>query len=154
MRVSIIAFIALLLLSPVYAGTPVKYITQDIIVEIQEDKSITEQISFTFPESVDKFNYYIAHPVTNLRAFANDEPDCEVQYEMSGTLISCKDFNSLEILLSFDYPGLITQYMDSQVFSDRYVIATPTDNFPLRIYLPKGYILSEPEQESVESNVF
>ncbi len=150
MRRLIIILSIILLIAPVFGGTPAKYVDCDISVEIQENRIIKEKINLTFPTSVDKFNYYIIHPVTNLKVFAPIEIECEVHYERAGTLISCQNFNSSEILISFNCLGLITQYKDSYVFSDRYIISTPADDFKLRVYLPKGYILSEQKLKEIE----
>lgn len=150
MRRLIIILGIILLIAPVFGGTPTKYTNYDICVKIQENSIIKEKINLTFTANVDKFNYYIIHPVTDLKVFAHEQLECEVHYERTGTLISCQNFNSSEILISFKCHGLLTQYKDSYVFSDRYVMSTPSDNFRLRVYLPKGYILSEQKLKEIE----
>ena len=144
----IMALLAVFLLFyPVLGDLPTKYTDYEIIVEIQENRIIKENITLTFPENADNFNYYIIHPVTDLRVFDDlSEITCEWKYERSGTLVSCKNFNSTQIILSFTYFGVITQTRDYNVFSDRYIISTPTDNFNLKIFLPKGYILAEQDK--------
>ncbi len=148
MKKIIILLAVFLLILPVLGDLPTKYSNCKIEVKIQESGVMKESIYLTFPENVTKFNYYIIHPVTDLQIFANSkEIECEQGYERAGTLVSCKNFNSNKISMSFNYYGLISPTKDYNVFSDRYIISTPTDNFNLKIFLPKGYILAEQEGE-------
>lgn len=147
MKRIIVLLAVFLLIFPVLGDLPTKYSSYDVIVEIQENKLIKETINITFPENADKFNYYIIHQVNNLKVFDDSkEIPCEWRYERAGTLVSCKNFNSSRVGVSFNYYGLITQAQDYNVFSDRYIISTPTDNFNLRVFLPKGYILAEQDK--------
>lgn len=141
-RISILLFLVFII-TPVFADLPTKYEKYDVKVELNENGVVEQVVNLTFPEPVDKFNIYLLHKAKNLRVFVGEQKiDCKWSYKGEGTLISCKDFNSSNIHLSFDYYGLIVRN-DICSYSDRYFITTPTDNFRLRVYLPKGYILSE-----------
>jgi uncharacterized membrane protein len=147
MKRIIVLLAVFLLIFPVLGSLPTKYSNYEVTVEIQENKLIKENITITFPENVDKFNYYVIHQINNLKIFDDSkEIPCEWRYERAGTLISCKNFDSNKISILFNYYGLITQAQDYNVFSDRYIISTPTDYFNLRVFLPKGYILAEQDK--------
>lgn len=144
MRKTLFLILAILLVSPVFAGLPTKYVNYNITVNIGETGVIEEEINLFFPKSADTFNYYIIHRVRNLRVFAgSEEVNCASQYERTGTLISCQNFNSSTIKLTFSVNDLITDYDTYKLFSDRYIISTPTDQFTLQVFLPRGHILAE-----------
>ena len=142
MRKLIFLLIIILAVSPVFGDLPTKYDESNIYVNLDENGIAYENIIIKVPETIDKFNYYIIHRVKNLEIYdESNKLDCAWKYERSGTLISCKNINTKLINISFNYPDLVTQYEDYDIFSDRYIISTPTEKFNLTIYLPKGYIL-------------
>jgi hypothetical protein len=129
---------------PVFGALPTKYTDYNIIVKINENRIIEEEIYLTFPENIDKFNMYLIHRAKNLEVFAGEHKlNCNWKDEMAGTLVSCDNFNSSVIHMKFNYVGLVVPFEDFNVFSDRYIITTPTDHFNLKVFLPKGYILYE-----------
>jgi len=138
----IICLLALfLLITPILGDLPTKYSNYEITVKIQDNRMIEEEINISFHASIDRFNYYIIHRVMDLQI--DESKNCKWKYEGAGTLISCTNLNTSRISIKFNYFGLITQYKDYNIFSDRYIISTPTDFFNLKIFLPKGYILKE-----------
>jgi len=147
MKRIIILLVIFLLVSPVLGDLPTKYRDYNISVKIQENGLIKENITISFPENIDKFNYYIIHPVNDLKIFSDSgRIPCEWKYVRAGTLISCKNFNSSKINILFEYHGLITHTQYYKVFSSRYIISTPTDYFNLKVFLPKGYILAKQDE--------
>lgn len=144
MKKILFLLILVLLATPCFGDLPTKYENYETIIKLSENRVVEETITIQFPEKADKFNIYLIHRARNLEIFAGEQKlNCESNYERAGTLISCEKFNSSEIQLSFEYYGLITPYTDYYIYSDRYFITTPTDNFNLKVYLPRGYILSE-----------
>ncbi len=141
-----ILFLLLLVLlaTPSFGDLPTKYENYEIIVELNENKVVEETMNIQFPQKADKFNHYLIHRARNLEIFAGEERlSCEKSYDRAGTLVSCENFESSEIQLNFEYYGLVTPHSEYNIYSDRYFVTTPTDNFSLKVYLPKGYILSE-----------
>ncbi|HIE41524.1 MAG TPA: MarR family transcriptional regulator [Candidatus Aenigmarchaeota archaeon] len=148
MRTVLIILILVLAANPIFGAFPSKYIDYNISIKLNENRVVTETIDIKFPHNSTQFNIYLIHQARNLEIYAGkNKINCDWRYERAGTLISCKNFNSSSIQIKFEYRGLVTQYEDYYVFSDRYIIVTPTENFNLRIYLPKGYILYETEEQ-------
>jgi biotin operon repressor len=140
-------FLILLAITPVFASLPSKYEKYEVNIYLNENRIAEETINLTFPERVDIFNFYLLHQPRNLVVLAGDkEISCDWRYEGAGTLISCRNFNSSNIIIKYKIFGLVTIYNNYYVFSDRYIITTSTDNFKLKVFLPKGYILVESEE--------
>ncbi len=152
MRKLIFLLMVILAISPAFGDLPTKYSECNISVNLDENGIAYENIIIKVPEIIDKFNYYIIHRVKNLEIYDDSNKlECEWKYERSGTLISCENINTKIVNISFNYLGLVTQYEDYNIFSDRYVISTPTEKFNLKIYLPKGYILLDKSGELNQS---
>ena len=138
----IIPFLVIILATPVFASLPSKYEKCEINVYLDENKIAEEIINLTFPERIDIFNFYLLHQPRTLEIYSGTKKlNCDWKYKGAGTLISCRNFNSSNIVIKYKIFGLVTLYNNYYVFSDRYIITTPVDWFKLKIFLPKGYIL-------------
>ncbi|OYT43554.1 MAG: hypothetical protein B6U88_00620 [Candidatus Aenigmarchaeota archaeon ex4484_56] len=139
--ISLVLLISILII-PIHSDYPASYENKTIIVEIHENKLITETILIDFPKEVSGFNYYITHPVKDVEIYAyKNKINCDVFTKISGTLISCKNIRSKSIELKYKYSGLISEKQGYFIYSDRFIISTPTKYFNLRVYLPKGYVI-------------
>ncbi|RLJ00552.1 MAG: hypothetical protein DRP06_01895 [Candidatus Aenigmatarchaeota archaeon] len=152
MKKLIFLLLVILAISPVLGDLPTKYNECNISVNIDENGIAYEKIIISVPKIIDKFHYYIIHRVKNLELYdKSSKLNCNWKYERTGTLISCENINTKIINISFNYPGLVTQYEDYNIFSDRYIVSTPTEEFNLKICLPKGYILVDNSGELNQS---
>ena len=142
-----ILFLVLLLVAPAFASLPSKYESWEVNIYLDENRVAEEIINITFPEKADIFNFYLLHQPRNLEIFSGARKlKCDWKYDGAGTLISCRNFNSSNIVIKYKIFGLVTIYNNYYVFSDRYIITTPTDEFKLKVFLPKGYILAKSEE--------
>jgi len=144
MKKILFLLVLILLATPSFGDLPTKYKNYEVIVELKESGIVKKTINIQFPEKADKFNIYLVHRAKDLKVFAGEEMiNCRKSYEGAGTLVSCEDFNTSEIQLRFDCSDLITFQEEHNIYSDRFFVTTPMDSFNLKVYLPKGHILSE-----------
>ena len=143
MREILAALFLLLIFSPALASMPGKYADYSVYAEIREGGTINQKINLTFPENITAFDYYLLHPAY-VRFFDGASLiNCTSSLEGLGTIVGCQGINNQRLTLQFDYEKLVKQNGQFFTLSDQYIFLTPTDNFTLRVILPKGYVVSQ-----------
>jgi len=145
MKQLLMAFVLLVLFAPVFGSPPAKYVDYQVNVEVREDGTLNETINLIFPERVDSFDYYLLHPayVRFFDSNNNELTGCVSSLEGTGTIVSCHNLSLSRLSMQFEYDKLVRRNGSFFILSDQYIFLTPTDNFILRIILPKGYVVSQ-----------
>jgi len=144
MRKVLIALFLMVLFAPVFGLGPEKYTSYQVEVGIREDGTVNETIALTFPTNATSFDFYLLHPAyVQFSEGLGDSGKCTSSLEGTGTIVTCQNVSISRISMQFDYEKLVRTNSTLSVLSDQYIFLTPTDEFTLRVALPKGYVVSE-----------
>lgn len=119
---------------------------EEVRIELS-DPSIDVEFQVKQLTSTD-FTYVTNYPVFNLEGTLNGEPvNCKVERLTIGSNIRC-DVNmtrSFNVTLRFETDGLTSSVQDVRVFRYSESIYRPTNNYTLKVVLPKGGVIVNEE---------
>jgi hypothetical protein len=133
---------AIILIIPVSFARPLS--EWKIDVTINDDKTAGWIITLVYNQPVNRSDYFIFSPISDLSVYADDRPvRCSVS-EKVGTSIICDSINSSKsVQYKFVAYNEISQIKDLNRFSYRFSITQLTDKFSLTVRLPLGAALVE-----------
>lgn len=137
-----LAIIGILLLSPAALAKPLNNWKIDII--INDDRTTDWTVTLTYNELVNKSDYFVFSPVTNLQVFADDKQVyCDAQIKV-GTLIVCNNLSSAKtVQYKFTANNQVVQINQLNRFVYKFSLIQLTEKFSVNIKIPLGAALVE-----------
>jgi uncharacterized membrane protein len=141
MRLWLIAVLVLLFI-PISHAALVKW---DVVVLLNEDRTTDWTVKLSYNETVAKTDYFLLGKITDYEVFADNSPvTCSIKYEV-GSSILCKDIRAREIVYKIKTSELANDIQQNfKLFSYKFSITNPTDEFTATIKMPVGSVLADP----------